>query len=196
MRKVLVKEIVRKLLHAPFVVCALLIAEFPNHARTLEVLLIGMGVFYYVVEQLRLQKKRIPVLRRIQSLALREHEEHQFAYAPLTLFIGIVLVIEFYVQPVVSAAIIAVTIGDTAASIVGMTFSQSPRLPWNNKKTYVGTTANALCVFIACFMFFRLWKIAVITSVSSALVESLDLEHVDNLIVPLFVGMTLYLTVV
>ena len=196
MRRVLFKEVFRKFLHAPFVTFAFLAREFPSHTRVLEVLLISIGVFYYMVEQLRLQKRTIPVLSHVHNIALRQGERNQFAYAPLTLFIGMVLVLEFYILPVASAAIISVTIGDTAASIGGLTFSSTPHLPWNKKKTYVGMLANALSVFIVCFLFFRAWKIALITSIASALVESLDLEHVDNLIIPLFVGMILYLTIV
>lgn len=196
MKKAFLKEVVRKLLHVPFVACAFFITQFPNSVRVVEMLLIGAGVFYYVLEQLRLHKKKIPFFSYIENIALRENEKNQFAYAPLTLLIGMVLVMEFYILPVASAAIIAVTIGDTAASIMGTLFLSSPRLPWNNKKTYVGSVANALCVFIICLGFFKSWKITAITSISSALVESLDLEHVDNLIIPLFVGMVLYLTIV
>ncbi len=196
MEKKFFKELIRKLMHMSFVACAFFITHFSNAIRGIEVVLIAIGVFYYVLEQLRLQKKRIPFFSYIENIVLRESEKNQFAYAPLTLLIGIVLVMEFYTLNVAAASIIAVTIGDAMAAIMGTLFSNSPRLAWNKKKTYVGTVTNAVCVLLVCVFFFKSWKISVITSISSALVESLDLEHVDNLIIPLFVGVSLYLTVV
>lgn len=191
----LIKELFRKSMHIPFVLAAALVSRAPQYNRPAELALVGLGILYYILEQLRMKSVHIPLLSRIQKIALRENENARFAYAPLTLLLGISLSMELYIQPVAIASIIAVTIGDAFAAIAGTALPRTPRVLWNKKKTYAGMLANAVSVGAVCAFFFDSWTVIIITAVSSALVESLDLEHVDNIVVPLFVGAMLYLTV-
>ena len=162
--------------------------------RIVEAILIFIGIFYYVLEQLRLKKIHIPIVSRALSFALRDNEKSHVAYAPLTLLLGIILSLELFTVAAASAAIIAVTVGDSFAAVMGKIIS-SPSIPWNNKKTIAGTTANALSVCVFSMFYFNSWRTAIIIGLSSALIETLDLEDVDNLIVPLFVGAVMYLAI-
>lgn len=181
-------EIIRKCFHLIFIVSIPL--SIYVSIRITQSILVGFGLVYYWFEQFRLQNKHIPLLSYISKLTIRPSEKNSTAFAPITLALGIVLVLEIYNIEAALIAIIAATVGDSAASLVGKTIPMS-KLWWNHKKSFGGVIANFLTVFLAC-----LWLIApyeaLVAGLVSAGIESLDLEHVDNLMIPLTVGASLY----
>ncbi len=189
--KDLKKELARKLLHLIFFLVVPLMKVLSN--REIEGILVVGGILYYVVEALRMRGVPIFILSKIQSCMLRKQEQTKISYAPLTLILGIILSMELYVQPAAIAAIIAVTIGDVFSTIVGKIIPKW-RVFWNKNKTISGTIANGLAVGFVIVFFFDI-RTAYIVGIASALIESLELEEVDNLMVPLFVGTIMYLFV-
>ncbi len=184
-------ELARKSVHSVFVVYVFLIDIFPVHI--LQFSLVVLGAIYYVVEELRLRKKSIPFLRAISSYILRPKEGNEFAFSPLALLLGIALTLEIYNPLYAKSAIIAVTIGDSVSSLVSFVLPR-PRILWNKLKSGPAMVANMVSVMLLC-LFLPLKTIPIIVSgIISGLVESLDLEQVDNLIIPLAVGAVPYFT--
>lgn len=183
------KEIFRKFFHLIFLFTIPL--TYYTSIRLTQFLLILFGLFYYILEQLRLKGKQLPLFYYISRYTLREKEKDSVAFAPITLALGILLVLELYTVEAMRIAVIAVTIGDSLAAIVGLSFSK-PKLWWNKAKSFWGTFANFLSVFLVSLLFIGPYP-AFIAALVSASVESLDLEHVDNLMIPLSVGAAFYI---
>lgn len=182
------RELFRKFFHIVFL--GVIPSSMYISMRFTQVMLIVFGIIYYGLEELRLRNKSVPIFSLISKFALREKEKTSIAFAPITLALGIILVLELYHTKAMYIAIIAATIGDSIATIMGQAFPKR-RIFWNKKKSLVGMGANFLSVFLIGLLFLD-YKQAFMTAIVSAVVESLDLEHVDNLMIPLSVGAVLY----
>lgn len=183
------QELFRKSIHMLFIFTIPLMSY--TSERVAQLLLIVFGLLYYLFEQMRLKNKDIPLLTKITQYARRPQEYNTMALAPLTLAIGIVLTMELYDNmQAVKIAIVASTLGDSCAAIIGRMFPK-PALFWNRKKSWSGFIANFVSVSGGVFFLTTPFN-ALILGISSAGVESLDLEHIDNLVVPLFVGAIWY----
>lgn len=109
---------------------------------------------------------------------------------------------------VVAGAWAVMALGDPAATIAGKKWGQKS-LPWNSKKTWVGTTAFTLAASAGCFLllwysmatagigmvapWWSLIAMAFCTAVVGAFFESSDLGINDNFTVPLSAGILLYI---
>lgn len=182
------RELFRKFFHILFF--GTIPLSIYTTTRFTQAVLVVFGILYYGLEELRLRNKPIPIFSFISKFTLREKEKTSIAFAPITLALGIILVLELYYKEAAYIAIIAATIGDSVAIIIGQTFPKK-RIFWNKKKSVIGMGANFLAVFSTGLLFLN-YKEAFIAALVSAIVESLDLEHVDNLMIPLFVGASLY----
>ncbi len=185
----LINELIRKSIHMLFIVYVFLIDRVP--IRVLQLSLVILGICYYLLEELRLRKIYIPYLSNITRFVLREKEVTIIAFAPLTLMLGFVLVLEIYAPLYAKIAFIATTLGDSIAAIMGTLFP-TPKVFWNKKKSFVGTIFNIIAVLAWCLFLPVPVHLAVIVGIVSGLIESLQLEHVDNLMIPLSVGAVPY----
>ena len=183
-------EIIRKIFHIMFF-STIFLMEYMT-SRAIQGILCIVGVLYYLFEQSRLQNKiTIPVLSYLSKAALRKSEKNVFAFAPLTLILGIVLAIELYDNhQAIRVAITAVTVGDSVSALVGQTVPITPLL-WNKKKSMGGVLANIVVVTLISMLWVTPWT-AIALGIVSGIVESLNLEHIDNLVVPLAVGAAWY----
>lgn len=182
-------EIIRKILHLAFLGMIPLIQI--TSVRIGQLVLILFSLVYYIFEQLRLHNKTIPILSKISNLSIRKNETHTTAFAPLTLALGIALVSELYYLEAMAVAVVAATIGDSSAALVGKCLP-NPKLWWNHRKSFSGFFANWIAVSLTSLIWVSPIHSICVGFVSAG-VESLNLEHVDNLMVPLAVGASLYL---
>ena len=102
-----------------------------------------------------------------------------------------------------AAALMALCFGDGLAEPVGRRYGEAPlgKLPWSPKKTWAGSLAVFFGSFVSSLAFaaiFHGWGFSssppgevqpalLLASIAGALVESLPLADVDNLLVPLVV---------
>ena len=125
--------------------------------------------------------------------------------------LGLALAFLLYPPYAVAAAWAAMAAGDAAAVTFGSRIPK-PRLPWNTKKSWVGSAAFVCAALVACQlllwwspapMFLKadgtpewpyVWTLAVVAALSGALLESLEGPFDDNLRVPLGVGLLVWLT--
>ena len=185
----ILNELVRKSIHMVFFVYVFLVDIVP--IRVLQLSLVILGASYYFLEELRLRKINIPYISCIAHFVLRKKEIPSIAFAPLTLVLGFVLVLEIYNPLYTKMAFIATTVGDSIAAIVGILLP-NPKVFWNKNKSFLGVCANTIAVSVVCIFLPVSFSMVIVVGVVSGLVESLNLEHVDNLMIPLSVGAVPY----
>ncbi|XP_045538950.1 dolichol kinase [Papilio machaon] len=156
----------------------------------------GVGLSLLVfVEALRIAEIETisPTLQSAFVVYCDEKDRGIFAMTPLYLFVGLACPIILVPEPVsldLLAGVLAVGIGDTAASCAGATFG---RYRWsNNNRTLEGTAFNILSQVAVVYLlvFFDFIDVpnalirTVFASTTSALVEA-KTDQVDNLVLPL-----------
>jgi len=107
-----------------------------------------------------------------------------------------------------AAALSALCFGDAAAETVGKRFGATHRLPWSRRKSYAGSAAffvaSTAGILLAALAFDtwgflplghnpqRVLLPAIVASYVGALVESLPMPDVDNVLVPAAVGIVFH----
>ena len=184
--QVLVKEAFRKCIH-------IMSAFVPLFARltSINIAIITLSVLvllYSIFEVFRLSGKRLYFISSIVELANRERDENRFSLGPVTLSIGIIIVLYFFPLRIASMGIFSLSFGDGFASLVGKVYGKRKFI--FEGKTLAGTIACFIATFIAqllftCDLFFS-FVIAFITS----LVEALPLKDFDNVLIPVIVAIS------
>jgi len=182
------QELFRKVVHA----CGCLVplaALYAFHA-TLALLAVVAALFV-LSEVTRLNGVRFPLIGHITVATVRVAEQRRFAFAPLALAIGVILCLVLFDWPVATAGILAATLADTAAALVGSRFGVH-RLPHSPAKSLEGSLA-CFVVALLCSAFFLPFPHALFGALVAALVESLPTRGLDNLLTPLATGWALTL---
>jgi dolichol kinase/phosphoserine phosphatase len=148
---------------------------------------------YLISELSRMNRKNLPIISVITRNAVSPAERYEFAAAPLYFAIGILATLIIFPAPVNGAAIAIFTLGDSTASLFGGLISKKP-LPFNKGKTVEGSLAGFFFAFLAG-TFFVSPVLALIGAVVAMAIESLPLPINDNILIPLFTGLTLLLMV-
>jgi dolichol kinase len=182
-------EIVRKSIH-------FLIALSPlmaSYNRFLTILFLMAGTLFYVyLESLRLAGIRVPFVSALTSAASRFRDQGRFVLGPVTLGLGALLAILFYPAPAASIAIYALAFGDGFASLAGKLFGQI-RPSFLFGKSLEGSSACFIAVFIAALRVSGDLRVSCIAALTAAAVELLPLEDIDNLAIPVTVGLVVQL---
>lgn len=183
------KEIFRKGIH-------LFIAFVPFLASiNLFVTFIGLGagiLLYALFEMLRFQGINVPIISKVTEYASRERDKGKIVLGPVTLGLGAMAALFFYPDPAASLAIYALAFGDGLSSVVGKLFG-AKRIPFTGGKSYAGSLTCFIAVFFFSLLIVRDTHIAVIAAVSATFLEALPLKDLDNVIIPLGTGLSVYL---
>ncbi len=178
-------EVVRKTIH-------MLIAFVPFLAAydvMATMVLLGMGiVFYTFAETMRLNGRRIILVTDITLFAIRDRDRGKLVLGPITLGIGAMLSLLLYPEPASSIAIFALAFGDGFASLVGSLFGKK-KIPFTGGKSYIGTFAGFLAVFIITFKITGNLLFSLIISTATSLFELFPTKDIDNLIIPVGTGL-------
>jgi dolichol kinase/phosphoserine phosphatase len=150
-----------------------------------------VSALYFISELSRMNRKNLPVISAITRNAASPSELYEFAAAPLYFAIGILVTLLLFPAPVNGAAIAIFTLGDSTASLFGGMISKKP-LPFNKGKTLEGSLAGFFFAFLAG-AFFVSPVLALIGAAVAMAIESLPLPVNDNILIPLFTGLTLLL---
>ncbi|MDR1175764.1 MAG: phosphatidate cytidylyltransferase [Treponema sp.] len=182
-------EIVRKSIH-------FLIALSPlmaSYNRFLTMLFLMAGTLFYVyLESLRLAGITVPFVSALTSAASRFRDRGRFVLGPVTLGLGALLAILLYPPPAASIAIYALAFGDGCASLAGKLCGQiRPRFLFG--KSLEGSSVCFIAVFIAAFRVSGNLGVSCVAALTAAAVEALPLEDIDNLAIPVTVGLVVQL---
>jgi len=179
------QELRRKGIHT----CSLLVPLLAgvNYLLTLELLLVITFV-YAVSEFARLNGVGFPVISYITRSCVRSSERRSFAFAPVTLALGVLLSLVLFPTLVACVTIAILACADSMATIVGK-FHGKIRIPYNHIKSLEGSAAFFLTAFICAAIYLPL-KTVLIVSLVSCIIESLPVNH-DNITIPLGTGLFL-----
>jgi dolichol kinase len=182
-------EILRKTIH-------FLIALSPAMAaanRPATVLVLTAGVLGYTwMETLRLRGVKVPLISCVTGMASRSRDMGRFVMGPVTLGMGALLALLLYPAPAASIAIYALAFGDGFASLIGKLFGRL-RPAFLCGKSIEGSLACFAAVLISVYHVSYDYRITLAAAVTATAVEALPLEDCDNLVIPVTVGMVVYI---
>ena len=178
-------EVIRKSIH-------MMIAIVPTLARfnvTITMMILSMGLMLYTyAEMLRIQGISLGFISRITESAARVRDRNSFVYGPVTLGLGAMLALMLYPEPAAAVAIYALAFGDGFSSLFGKVFGRV-RIPLTGGKTFAGSLACLISVFIAGYSVTGNLRAAVIISAAATFLEALPSRDLDNLILPVGTGL-------
>lgn len=179
------KEILRQSIHATGII--FVIIQPWLGAKNLILLSLAAVIIGEIIYQYD-RRRYIPFFSRLLRTCRRDSNERGFIYY----FLGLALTYSFFGFniPVANAAIIILTLGDAASTIIGRFYGKH-NLPYSSNKTFEGSIAFILLGFIGALTQVNL-LMAFIGAFIGALVEAYTpLE--DNLIIPLITGISMYI---
>jgi len=131
-------------------------------------------------------------------------EETKYSYGAIMYFFAILFLILCFPLFIAAAGLVVLALGDGLATLVGQHF-KTKKMPWNQNKSYAGTTAFILGSFLGIVIilhWFRpdlgknfVYLVALKTAMIVAIVESLPWKINDNISVPIASALLLNLMV-
>jgi HAD superfamily phosphoserine phosphatase-like hydrolase len=148
--------------------------------------------FYVISELARMFGLNIPVTATITWHAALSSEIYEFVTAPIFFALGIMLALIAFPTPVSYGAIAIFTIGDSFATLFGKKFGKHV-YPYNRGKKVEGTLLGLLMAWLGAWLFIVNPFKAFAGAAVGMFVETLPTPVNDNLTIPLFSGLTLFL---
>ena len=190
------REVVRKSIHASGIIVVILVNI--NYFLTFFAL-VTVTLLYIISEALRLKQIKLPIFHNLIRFAARGDVTKQVAGGPLTLSLGILLTLALFPYQIASFAIIALTLGDGVAALIGRIYGRV-RPYFLLGKSIEGSLACFGVVFTASFMLAHYYQLAgslvlaLGIALTATMVEVLPLKTYDNLAIPIFVACFVTLT--
>lgn len=182
-------EIVRKSIHVLVGIVPTLAAVNLQVTSTL----LGFGILFYTYcELLRLRGYEVAVVSRVTALAARRRDSGRFVLGPVTLGLGALLSLVVFPEPAASIAIYALAFGDGLSSLVGRLFG-TVRIPFTGGKSLEGSLTCFLAVWAAACGRMGDPSGALAVAAAATAAEALPTRDLDNLILPLVVGLAVRL---
>ncbi len=184
-------EIGRKAIHYTASLIPLLYYFFFNRYEAVIIMAI-LTVGITIGEMLRM---KVPFFRSIYldifGSVIRSHEQLNHFTGATFVFWGGLLTIWSFPKPIATTALLFLTVGDSSACLVGMMIG---RIKLINSRTLEGVIA-----FIVASLIMTWWipdlafEIKVVGAVTGSLVELVHRRVDDNLLIPLFSGVVMYM---
>ncbi len=177
-------ELFRKSIH-------MMVAFVPTMARfniifTFSALVLAIFLYSYS-EFMRIRGVEISIISRI-TVAASRRKDSSFVFGPVTLAIGALMALMLYPEPAAAIAIYALAFGDGFSSLFGKLFGRT-FIPFTGGKTYAGSLACLISVFLTTLAVSGSIRIAVIIAVATTLFEVLPSGDLDNMIIPVGTGL-------
>ncbi len=148
-------------------------------------IILGIAILIYSgSEVLRLKRVHIPIFHTITKICAKRGEAKDIIIAPI-LFMGGLLILNFFDQLVYTIGSIALIIGDGFAGLIGKHFGKH-KVFWSDRKSWEGFSAFAISTFFYYLIFLNP-VFALALSIVGAFLESLLREY-DNLFLPIVMG--------
>ena len=182
-------ELFRKSIH-------MLIAMVPMIAaidRGVALALLGVGAIIYTYSEiLRAKGYSLIFISGLKDFALRQKDKNSFAGGPVTLALGAMAALFFYPSDVAKIAIYALAFGDGLASLVGKVFG-TIKIPFTGGKTFEGSMACFLAVFISTFKVTSNVEVSFATALTVTIAEAVPCGDYDNFVIPIVAGATAFM---
>ncbi|MFW6360394.1 MAG: diacylglycerol/polyprenol kinase family protein [Spirochaetota bacterium] len=170
----------------------------PLASLNLEVtlLMLGSGVLFYAWAEIqRLEGRNIGFVSFITVSASRSRDMNGIVFGPITLAMGAMIALMLYPEPAASLAIYALAFGDGLSSVVGKAFGRV-RIPWSGGKTVIGSLTCFFVVFLLAIGTVPTLFAAASVAVVATVLEMLPSRDLDNIILPVGVGLFTYLLMI
>ena len=189
--RVIKLELIRKAIH--FLIALSPVMAIISLSFTLGALVLGILTFI-CFEYLRLKWISVPVVSSLTVMASRARDQGRFVLGPVTLGLGALLSLSFFPIEIASLAIYALAFGDGFAGLVGKAFGQI-RPAFLFGKSLEGSLACFFAVFIASWRLSHNLPLSLAAAFTATAVEALPLEDFDNVILPLAVGLVVFIAI-
>ncbi|MEW6357526.1 MAG: phosphatidate cytidylyltransferase [Planctomycetota bacterium] len=188
-RKALRHEIIRKCTHCFGCVAAVVAAMLPLWVVAAVSAVVVM--VYIFSEALRARGRRLPPITTITNLCSRPSEAKHPAFGPMALAFGFVCSFILFPPAIARSAFIVTCVSDSAAGLFGRFYGRRP-IPFSQRKTVEGSLAALVCAAPVGMLYLGPIH-GIIAAVTSAVIESLPMRDLDNLLMPLGTGCVLVL---
>jgi len=177
-------ELFRKSIH-------MMVAFVPTMAKfnlvfTFSALVLAILLYSYS-EFMRIHGMEILIISRITAAASRKGDGG-FVFGPVTLAIGALMALILYPEPAAAIAIYALAFGDGFSSLFGKLFGRT-FIPFTGGKTYAGSTACLVSVFITTFSVSGSIRVAIIVAIATTIFEVFPSGDLDNMLIPVGTGL-------
>ncbi len=184
-------EFIRKLLHLSNLVIPFTYLFYFDSKVEALIILLPITLLAFLIEYLRINSISVKnIFDKYLFSMLRNHEKSGKYTGATWVFISSTLSIGIFPKDIAIISLIYMSIGDTAAGLIGRKFGRI--------KIYNKTLEGALAGFIVCLILglmidLNLSKTLVaIGALSAAIIELMSISIDDNLIIPLFSGTVMY----
>ena len=172
------KEMSRQALHFALGMGFLLLLLLMGRNTLLFALSLSLVLGILLINQLILG--RFPALKKIVSMF--ERKDARFLGESTVWYVSGILICSTFLQNPneISAAIIALGVGDSFSNIFGRMGRM--KIPWNKSKTFEGIVAFFIGTLLS---YFFIGPVAVVFSLTMAVVETLPQGMDDNFVIPI-----------
>lgn len=177
-------EFIRKSLHMTIALVPA-IATVAGVFSTLALLAAGV-LAYTAAEYVRLQGHSVVFISSVTILASRERDRGHFVAGPVTLGIGTMLALLLYPAPAAFLAIYALAFGDGLAALIGRAFGTIQILPGTSLE---GSLACFVAVYAAAYVVTGRLTESIVLALAATMLEALPTNDMDNIILPVGVGL-------
>jgi len=184
-------EFLRKLLHLSNLVIPFTYLFYFDSKVEALIILLPITSLAFLIEYLRINSISVKnIFDKYLFSMLRNHEKSGKYTGATWIFISSTLSIAIFPKDIAIISLIYMSIGDTAAGLIGRKFGRI--------KIYNKTLEGALAGFIVCLIVglmidLNLSKTVVaIGALSAAIIEFMPISIDDNLRIPLFSGTVMY----
>ncbi len=199
MKRIPRRELVRKAWHFSPGILGPPIVLFTPRWVTLAV--VWFLAFLYTLQHVKLRRGwefEVPIAGLSYRMMAREDESDNYLGSFL-FWITIAVICTVFPKLPALAALWVSTLGDCCNALAGMSIG-GPGLPWNRRKTVIGSTTMFLVSLFAVWLSYSAvgvkveWPIVILVALIATLIESLPMNSAyDELTVPLGTALLLWL---
>lgn len=184
-------EFLRKLLHLSNLVIPFTYLFYFDSKVEALIILLPITLFALLIEYLRISSISVKnIFDKYLFSMLRNHEKSGKYTGATWVFISSTLSIGIFPKDIAVISLIYMSIGDTAAGLIGRKFG---RIKIYNKTLEGALAGFIVCLFVGLMIDLNLSKTLVaIGALSAAIIELMPISIDDNLRIPLFTGTVMY----
>lgn len=183
------KVIMRKLVHISGAL--ILPVRWYMGLQVAQTVIIGLAILYLLSEALRLSGKELPFFTWLTRTGAYATEQGGVVKTPLWFAAGVFTTLSFFPFKYALIGVISLAVGDSVASLVGLSSRWRHPIPYNSSKSFEGTLAGIASAFLVC-TFFTDPAASIVGCVAGMLVESLSLKINDNVTIPISAATAVY----
>lgn len=183
------KVVMRKLVHLSGAL--ILVVRWFMGLQVAQTVIIGLAILYLLSESLRLSGKELPFFTWLTRIGAYDSEQKGVVNTPLWFALGVFATLSFFPFNHALIGVLTLAVGDSMASLVGLSTRWRHPIPYNSSKSFEGTLTGIVTAFLVC-SFFTDPTLSIVGCVAGMLVESLSLEINDNVTIPISAATAVY----